>query len=403
MDVILSLTWSSAYQSVRGLVLHFAAAWRQAGFDFIELDISAQGWDAKLRQLLTDRKIRFVFCTSGIGTNLQSNRGALWDQLKIPVYSLLLDHPAYFAQHHRTQPKNTVLSYMFRDHALFQSEFVQADNIVTSIDFGIPDLPMRPVPELLANGRPRIIFAKSGNAPEALAANWRNAPQLEHVLHDTLDILALTRNGHANVPAFLPAITRAAQANRIELQPFSLLARYLTAQIDDYIRRLKSTAIARAILNFEADVFGRGWDHIDTSNARARFHGGVDYATLEAEFPNATASLTMNPNINLSAHDRFFTALGAGIMPLSDSNAYAQASFPELAPYSYDFTPGSIESAIERVLANPQTALETARAARTRARPALGTEQTAAAILQTMQTAGFLYFQPKSGQDFFVP
>ena len=151
------------------------------------------------------------------------------------------------------------------------------------------------------------------------------------------------------------------------------------------------------------DVFGRGWEHIDTFSARARFHGGVDYTTLEAEFPNATASLTMNPNINLSAHDRFFTALGAGIMPVSDSNSYSQASFPELAPYSYDFTPGSIESALERVLANPQTALETARAARTRARPAIGVEKTAAAILQTMQTAGFLYFQPKSGQDFFVP
>jgi hypothetical protein len=223
------------------------------------------------------------------------------------------------------------------------------------------------------------------------------------LLQDVLDALALERNGFANVAAFPPLIARVAAAHRFELQPFDLLSRFLIAQVDDYIRRLKSTAIAKALLRFEVDVFGAAWEHIDTGGAKAKFHGPVNYAALEAGFSSATASVTMNPNIDLSAHDRFFTAVGAGIMPIGDRNSYIAERFPEALPYSFDFSPGSIESALDKVFYAPETALETARAMRERTRATDGVEHTANAILEVMQSARFLYLTPKPAQAFFVP
>ena len=275
--------------------------------------------------------------------------------------------------------------------------------MVTSIDYGVPNLNVRPIDEVRKSGRPRIVFAKTGNAPTALAASWRAAPRLERLLHDVLDALALERNGFANVLAFPPLIAQVAAAHRFELQPFDLLSRFLIAQIDDYIRRLKSTAIAKALLPFEVDVFGAAWEHIDSSGAKAKFHGPVDYATLETGFSSATGSLTMNPNIELSAHDRFFTAIGAGIMPLSDRNGYIAERFPEALPYSFDFSPGSIEAALEKLFGAPETALETARAMRERTRQTDGVEHAATAILEVMQSARFLHLAPKPAQNFFVP
>ncbi|MDD2703893.1 MAG: hypothetical protein PHU07_00955 [Acidocella sp.] len=398
MEVILSITWASAYQSVRGLVLHYAASWRAAGLDLVELNLSDKGWPDQFGQLLQTRRIRFVFCTSGIGAAIEVDGQNLWEKLNLPLFSLLLDHPAYFAAHHRTQPANVVLGYMFQDHAQYQADEVRAGNLVTSLHYGIPDLPVRKADA----GRPRIVFAKTGNCPDVLAASWRAAPKLEAILRDALDELALTTCGNAHAGQFHPLLVRVAAAHNVFLQPFSQLSRFLVAQLDDYLRRRKSTAIARALLPFEVDVFGRAWEHIDTGGARARFHGPVDYATVEGQFPGATASLTMNPNIDLSAHDRFFTALGAGIMPLSDRNAYTEANFPELLPYCFDFMPGSIESAIEHVLADPDATRELARATRARARGPHGVETAAADIVQTMQAAAFAG-TVRDEQKFFVP
>jgi hypothetical protein len=383
--------------------LHFAESWRRAGLELVELDISAPGWDAQLKQILGERKIRFVLCASGIGANIRTDGEHIWSRLKLPVFSLLLDHPVYLAANHTGQASTTVLGYMFRDHALYSASEIRPGNIVTSIDFGVPDLPVRPMRELLEVGRPRIVFAKTGNSPAALAASWRQAPKLERLLQDVLAALALERNGFAYAGAFHPLIREVASAHRIELQPFSLLSRFLIAQIDDYIRRLKSTAIAKAILPFEVDVFGSAWEHVDTTGAKAKFHGPVDYAQLEASFPVATASLTMNPNIDLSAHDRFFTAIGAGIMPLSDRNSYIAETFPEALPYSFDFTPGSIAAALEKTMRDPATALETARAMRERTRAVEGVEKAATAILDMMQAAIYLQTTPKPVQNFFVP
>ena len=402
LDTILSLTWKSAYQSVRGLVLHFVPAWRQAGLEFLELDISVPGWEAQLKNILGAHKISFVLSTSGIGASLRIDGQNLWAKLKLPVFNLLLDHPAYLAANHTGQPGTAVLGYMFRDHALYQASDVRSGNIVTSIDYGVPDLDMRPISEIKKSGRPRVVFAKTGNAPAALAESWRAAPKLECLLHDVLDVLALERNGFANVAAFPPLIAQVAAAHRFELQPFDLLSRFLIAQIDDYIRRLKSTAIAKALLPFDVDVFGAAWEHIDTSGATAKFHGPVDYAALEAGFSLATASLTMNPNIDLSAHDRFFTAIGAGMMPLSDRNSYIAERFPEALPYSFDFSTGSIEAALEKLFSAPETALETARAIRARTRRTAGVEQAATAILEAIHSVRFLHLTSKPAQNFFV-
>jgi hypothetical protein len=398
MDAVISLTWASAYQSVRGLVQHFAASWRAAGLEMIEISLSDADWQQRLQTTLNTRRVRFVFCTSGIGVAIDINGENLWTKLKLPVFSLLLDHPAYFAKQHVTQPENVVLGYMFADHALFQAQAVRADNIVTTLHYGIPELPVAP----LLSGPPRVILAKTGNAPAALAADWRAAPKLERILHDALDEIDLFGKGNAHAAAFPGVLAKAAAARNIYLQPYGRLTRFLIAQLDDYIRRLKSTAMAQALRGFEVDVFGRAWEHIDISGARAKFHGPLDYAALEAQLAGATASLTMNPNIDFSAHDRFFTALGAGIMPISDGNAYTAQNFPELAPYLFDFRPGRLEAVLERVFAAPEAARALARDVRRRARPAHGVEVAARDILETMSAAA-MAATARPGQAFFVP
>ena len=189
LDAILSLTWKSAYQSVRGLVAHFAPAWSRAGLRLLELDISEAGWEERLKDVLSTHQIRFVLSTSGIGANMKLDGQNIWAKLNLPVFNLLLDHPAYLAANHTAQPGAAVLGYMFRDHALYQASDVRSGNMVTSIDYGVPgfDQPagsrntkIRPAARCVRKDRPRAgyldgILAGSAQARAAAARRARRA------------------------------------------------------------------------------------------------------------------------------------------------------------------------------------------------------------------------------------
>jgi len=260
---------------------------------------------------------------SGAAMEIAERAGSLWERMRFPVFFLHCDHPVYFARRHRDLPHNVVLGYLFRDHALYQRDHVKAANLVTSMHLGIPDLPVTD-PDM--SDGPRIVFAKTGNDPRELETRWRAMPMLERIIRDSLDDVGL-----GPCELYPEAVRRAAAAHRLELQPFDRLTRFLVVQLDDYVRRRKSTAIAEAIKRFPVDIYGVHWEHISREGTRARFHGGVDYGTLNAAIARATASITMNPNIELSAHDRFFTALGAGVMPVSDANGFIRDNFAGLA------------------------------------------------------------------------
>ena len=354
--VILSITGVSAYESLNSLLAMLGRMWTEDGAQVVELNISARDWPDRLSHAVGSLDIEFAVCMSGMAIEIAERARSLWEQMRFPILFLHCDHPVYFASRHRRLPANVVLGYLFRDHALYQRDHVKAPHLVTSVHFGIPDLPIAD-PDMLEG--PRVVFAKTGNDPRDLETRWRALPHLEPLIRDSLDEIGLGSCG-----LYPDVVRRVVAAHGLELQPFDRLTRFLIVQIDDYVRRRKSTAIAEAIKRFPVDIYGVNWEHIDREGARARFHGGADYATVSQAIARATASITMNPNIELSAHDRFFTALGMGVMPLSDANAFSRENFPMLAPYSFAFDDSSLEAALERVLARPADAIALARSTR---------------------------------------
>jgi len=314
--------------------------------------------------------------------------------MRFPVFCLHCDHPAYYARRHRGVPHNLVLGYLFRDHALYQRDHVKSANLVTSVHFGIPDLPIAD-PDL--SDGPKIVFAKTGNDPRALETRWRALPRIEPLIRDCLDEVGL-----GPCELYADAVHRVVSAHGIELQPFDRLTRFLIVQIDDYVRRRKSTAIAETIKRFPVDIFGVKWEHIDQTGARARFHGGVDYRIVNQAIVRATASITMNPNIELSAHDRFFTALGAGVMPLSDTNSFIRENFPALTPYTFGFDDASLEATLDRVFARPADAVALARSTKQEMMPRFSTGQAAKHIRDCAAIATYLDFSFAAPQPFLA-
>jgi hypothetical protein len=110
----------------------------------------------------------------------------------------------------------------------------------------------------------------------------------------------------------------------------------------------------------------------------------------------------MKPNIELTAHDRFFTALGAGVMPLSDTNSFIREHFPALAPYTFSFDDGSIEAILEQVFARPADALALAHGTKQEMMPRFSTAQAAKHIRDCAAIADYLDFSFAAPQPFIA-
>ena len=394
VEVILSITGASAYDSLNALLAMIGRHWTHAGARLVDVNLSAPGWPDRLSHILGSMRVRFCVSMAGIALEIAEQAKSLWERMRFPVFCLHCDHPAYYGRRHRDLPANVVLCYIFRDHALYQRDHVKAANLVTSIHFGIPDLPVAD-PDMSSG--PTVVFAKTGNDPRELEARWRAMPVLEPLIRDTLDEVGL-----GPCQLYPDAVHRVAVAHGIEAQPFDRLTSFLIVQIDDYVRRRKSTAIAEAIKKFPVDIYGVQWEHIDQEGAQARFHGGVPYGTVNDAIARATASITMNPNIELSAHDRFFTALGMGVMPIGDANGFIRDNFPGLAPYTFGFDDGSIEAALERVFARPTDAVELARATKKEAMEQFPVSRAAKHIRDCAQLVEFFEFSFVAPQPFLV-
>ena len=73
--------------------------------------------------------------------------------------------------------------------------------------------------------------------------------------------------------------------------------------------------------------------------------------------PSYAGCLSTNPLIEESVHDRVFFSLAAGVVPVSDSNRFADETMPGLEPYRFCFIRERIEQAVEAALAAPAEAI----------------------------------------------
>jgi hypothetical protein len=104
------------------------------------------------------------------------------------------------------------------------------------------------------------------------------------------------------------------------------------------------------------DFIGGGWDELAASRPRARFLGAMPFDAVRESLGTYLAAASLNPNVDLSVHDRVFFAIGAGCVPIFDTNRFSREHLPRLAPFSFGEDADSIVAAIEAVLSDPAAA-----------------------------------------------
>jgi len=362
--VVLVLPGAGANNAIQGMMSEFGRALAAHGLNTVHITFDPSELKYAV-DLMAAGNVSFALTWLGIGqdisvTDQNGTELNAWDALHVPLVKIHADHPAYFSDRHRDSPKSSVNLYMAAEFMEFRHRWLPNERALTGV---VPPWPIAPLARSDVNlGKRRngkLVFLKNGNSPRALQRLWRErltpavAELLGTMAHDIVPIGL--RPGKLLIGDF---VAHFIERRGVEPDSAAPLMPFFTAQLDDYLRRIKSEMIATAILDFPVIVQGDAWEHVDFSGRRAHLVPGEDFVASRRVFADELGVIDMSPNMDSEPHDRMQRGAGSYSLVLSNKQSWIGSEFPGFDDLTFEFEPDSIKARIADVLAHPDRYLE---------------------------------------------
>jgi|KBSSwiStaDraftv2_1062776.scaffolds.fasta_scaffold00752_8 hypothetical protein len=334
------------------------------GYELVEVDFSQAGADASLTNALQSQSIALVFGVMGMGADFRGTtpdgkESNLWQGLRIPYISLNGDSPAYYFDRHVMPSAWHACLYYYPDHYQLRRRYPKVPatlGVIPPIPF---DLTSKSDIDFRRKEQGKLLFLKNGNDPEKLVRSWRDAmPEATFVmLADLASELA------GNIASDLECdidghVTARFEEKGWDIGEFTNLRLFFVAQLDDYLRRIKSTMIGEVLADFPVEIHGFNWEHVDFSGKRATFVPGGDYLRSKDEMKGSLGIVDMSPNTHLAPHDRPMRAFGLYTLCLTNVQSYFTESFPDAATFTFRLDRDNLREKVADVLAHPKRYVE---------------------------------------------
>lgn len=326
------------------------------------VDASQPDWRNRLAEIF-EEPVWFAasYFSAGQNLSIRSAEGGItvWEAAGIPFLRLYGDMPAYFPDRHLARYRNSINGYFDADHAAFYRRWFPSPAVSIVLP---PSLVERMPLEQVDTDRKlqgRIVFPKNGNSPDRLRDYWRTG--LPRTLAQGLEAVAEDVSARDRIdlaPALDDSLIGYFSHRGIDITADRAVLCFLVAQLDDYLRRVKSTMIARALLDLPVILRGRFWEHVDLRGRRATYDSHSDVASTQALIDAAPAIVDMSPNTQKTPHDRICRAVGRGTAFLTNRQQFLADLFPDSERFCFSFAPEAIATLVEHYATNPARAVE---------------------------------------------
>ena len=361
---VLFLCANTAADALGGLGRAFRNSFERLGHTFVEINFARPDAIDALNRTIKELPIEMVFTFIGMGVELPATTSEgkdinLWEGLRVPVISLYGDSPAYYFDRHVMPGRMFACLYGFPEHYSLRTRLPHIRGLLGTI----PSIALDPVPkseiDFSTKERGRILFLKNGNDPQELIVMWR------HALPDSLFVMItdmaseLVRDMEETLGTDIDGLVTAFFLDKgLDIEWHPTLRLFFLAQLDDYLRRVKSTMIAESLLDFPIEIHGDKWQHVNFNGRKATLVSGGDYAKSKKLIKNALALLDMSPNTGLAPHDRPLRAMGMYTLCLTNEQKYFNERFSNYQAFSFHFEKESLQSKIADVIAHPRRYVE---------------------------------------------
>jgi hypothetical protein len=334
------------------------------GHDFVELNLGHPGARELLSKTIREERIEFVYSAVGIGAEMRGTTpdGAevnLWEGIAVPYISVNGDSPVYFfSRHVMSSPWHACL-YVFPEHLELRKRLPLTPalyGLVPPIPFDMTD--KRDI-DFRKKASGKLLFLKNGNDPEKLVRIWREAmPAPTFIM---LSELAgeLVRGINSEIGYDIDAFVTTYFIDKgWDISQFVNLRLFFVAQLDDYLRRIKSTMVADLLADFPVEIHGFNWEHFDFSDRRATYVPGGDYTQSRERIVDSLGLVDMSPNTQRAPHDRAMRAFGLCTLCLTNKQRFFTEEFVDSELFTYTFDKESLREKVADVLAHPKRYVE---------------------------------------------
>ncbi len=326
------------------------------------IDLNRNGWRDELTEMLSN-PVWFAASAFGIGQDIpvvrDGKRVNLWESTGIPFVRFFGDIPAYFPDKHVARFHNSINAYWDVAHTMFYRRWFRdpALSIVCSPVL-IDRMPLEQV-DVANKLKGKLIFPKNGNSPLKLIDYWCSV--LPPTLSKALQVLGEESIGIDLInkePCFDDQIVRYFYGKGVDIAAEPAVVCFLVAQLDDYLRRVKSTMIGEALLDLPIIIRGRFWDHVDFRGKRATYDPNSDVASTLPLIDQAPAVIDMSPNTQHSPHNRIWQAVGRGTAFLTNQLEYFDTKLSIADRCTFAFEREAIHNLVEHYVTHPKEAVE---------------------------------------------
>jgi hypothetical protein len=363
MSTIIFLSGRSANDALGAAGRAHRVLYEALGHEFVEVNFATPGSQDLLNQTL-QRPVEFAFAAMGMGADLKGTTSEgrevnLWQGMRIPYLSLNGDTPAYYFDRHGTPTPWHACLYFYPEHLEFRKRLPMTPGL-----YGIvPTVPFDSVDKREVDFRKKesgkLLFLKNGNDPEKLVRSWRDAmPAATFLaLADLAGALAGGINGTIgdDIDAL---VTSYFLDHGWDLGEFLNLRLFFVAQLDDYLRRVKSAMVADTIADFPVEIHGLNWEHVNFSGRRATYVPGGDYTQSRTRILESLGVIDMSPNTQRAPHDRPMRAFGLYTFCLTNQQRYFTENFSNAGKFCYRFDKDDLQARIADALTHPKRHVE---------------------------------------------
>ena len=363
--IVLALSGGGANNAIRGMIEEYTNPLRDLGLSVVNVAMEPAELQYAVEQI-AGGKVAFALTWLGIGQNLPVILGAerlqtnVWEALRVPLLKLHGDSPAYFVDRHSDVPRNSVNLYAAAEFVHFRRRWLPKARALTAV---IPPMPLAPIDrskiDLSTRRKGKLVFLKNGNSPTQLRQLWRDRlPRSVATLVENMadEIVALgVRPGVLHIGDLIATFLT---ARGIEPESTGDLMLFFTAQIDDYLRRVKSQMIVEAMLDLPVIVQGNHWDHVDFRGRRAKLVEGQDFDSSRQTFSDQLGIIDMSPNLDSGPHERVMRGAGSYASVLTNRQGWLTEAFGEFEDLTFEFDPDSIRARASEAISNPDRFLD---------------------------------------------
>jgi hypothetical protein len=407
--LVVILSGTGENDAIGGLMSEYGNALTSMGLPVVNVTFEPSELQFAVDRMVAG-EVRFGLTWLGIGQDLgvqtaAGQRTNLWETTRTPLLKIHGDTPAYFSDRHHDVPNTSVNLYMGSEFARFRRRWMPQAKTLAAV---VPPWPMASVDrsriDVSARRKGTLVFLKNGNAPAALRQLWRERLGSSSLL-GYLEALAEQVSPlslQARVLHIGDVVGEFLSGRGIDPDTAQPLITFLTAQLDDYTRRVKSELVAKSILDFPVIVRGSRWAHVDFSGRRAKLLPGLGFRESSGVYASELGVIDMAANMHTEPHERVQRAAGAYALVVTNRQRWLEDDFPEFRELAFDFDAASIAAKVADVLDNREKYVEMGLAFGERFRQVHPTEEFVRRVVELADIAAVKYASEKPQlQDYF--